>query len=96
MLNEQHIKDEIKERRLRIDTLDRGSHQTGDSAVTPATPQDIQHSRANPVTPLWGSEFNLKTLYYRGGCSRNCCWAERKIVDFGDFLTGAWSRVTAF
>jgi hypothetical protein len=28
-------------------SLDGSSHQTGDAAFTPATPRDLQHSRAN-------------------------------------------------
>ena len=47
MPHRQHITDEIKEMRLECFTLDVSSHQTGDAAFTPATPQDLQHSRAN-------------------------------------------------
>jgi hypothetical protein len=30
-----------------LDTLDGSSHHTGDAAFAPATPKDLQHSRAN-------------------------------------------------
>jgi hypothetical protein len=33
--------------RLKGFTLDSSSHQTGDAAFTPSTPQDLHHSRAN-------------------------------------------------
>jgi hypothetical protein len=43
----RHIKDERKEIRIGNLSLDGSSHQTGDAAFTPATPKDLQHSRAN-------------------------------------------------
>jgi hypothetical protein len=41
------IKEEIKETVTWNFSLDGRSHQTGDAAFTPATPHDLQHSRAN-------------------------------------------------
>jgi hypothetical protein len=31
----------------------------------------------------WGSEFTSKNAALQGGYSRNRCWTERTIVDFG-------------
>jgi hypothetical protein len=36
----RHIKEERKEIRIENFSLDGSSHQTGDAAITPATPQD--------------------------------------------------------
>jgi hypothetical protein len=33
---------------------------------------------------VWGSEFTSKDAKLQGGSSRNRCYAERKIVGFGD------------
>jgi hypothetical protein len=41
------MKDERKEIGLGNFTLGGSSHKTGNAAFTPATPNDIQHSRAN-------------------------------------------------
>jgi hypothetical protein len=41
------IKEEIKEIRIGYFSLDGSSHQTGDAALTPATPHDLHLSRAN-------------------------------------------------
>jgi hypothetical protein len=43
----RHIKEERKEIRNGNFSLDGSSHQTGDAAFTPATPNDLHHSRAN-------------------------------------------------
>jgi hypothetical protein len=43
----RHIKDGRKEKRHGNSSLESSIHQTGDAAFTPATPQDLQHSRAN-------------------------------------------------
>ena len=43
----RHIKEERKEIRIGNFSLGGSSHQTGDAAFTPATPQDLHHSRAN-------------------------------------------------
>ena len=47
MLHRRDIKDEKQKMRIGNIYLDGTSHQTGDSAFTPATPQYLQHSRAN-------------------------------------------------
>jgi hypothetical protein len=47
MPNGWHIKDKRKEIRLENSSLNGSSHQTGDAAFTPATPHELQHSRAN-------------------------------------------------
>ena len=46
MPHRRHIKEEIKEIRIGNFSLDGNSQQTGDAAITPATPHDLQHSRA--------------------------------------------------
>jgi hypothetical protein len=43
----RHINDERKEKIIGNFPLDGSSHQPGDAAFTPATSQDLQHSRAN-------------------------------------------------
>jgi hypothetical protein len=43
----RHTKDEKKDVILGSLTLDGSSDQIGDAAITPATSQDLQHSRAN-------------------------------------------------
>jgi hypothetical protein len=41
------IQQKIKEKKFAYFSLEGSSHQTGDAAFTPATPQDLQHSRVN-------------------------------------------------
>jgi len=43
----RHMKDKRKETKVGNFCLDGSSHQTEDSAFSPATPQDLQHSRAD-------------------------------------------------
>jgi hypothetical protein len=47
MPHRRHIKEERKEIRNGNFSLDGSSHQTGDAAFIPATPNDLRHSRAN-------------------------------------------------
>jgi hypothetical protein len=44
------------------------------------------HKRTEGRAPVWGSEFTSKDATLQEGSSRNRCWAERKIVDFGACL----------
>ena len=50
----------------------------------------LAHKRTEGRAPVWGSELTSKAAAIQGGSSRNRCWAERKIVDFGGgaFLPG--------
>jgi hypothetical protein len=41
------------------------------------------HKRTEGRARVRGSEFTSKDAALQGGSSRNRCWAERKIVDFG-------------
>jgi hypothetical protein len=45
------------------------------------------HKRTEGRAPVWGSEFMFTSKYAipHRGPSRNRCWAERKIMDFGDW-----------
>jgi hypothetical protein len=50
------------------------------------------HKPTEGPTPVWGSEFTSKAATLQEGSSRNCCYVERKIVDFGAWLVFASFR----
>jgi hypothetical protein len=58
----RHIKVKRKEIRIVKFSIDVKKHQTGDAAFTPATPLDLQHSRANTGwLTYWHTDTNHTT-----------------------------------